>query len=315
MKLSELVDYLNQLDAVAGQPLHQRARTDLDGAMHTITNHDTVAWPKMYRPLQENLRQLDQLYHDIQHNINTLRSHARNLVAEQEISYYQESTRLWQHEMIHETVDYRLARELNITQADHEAVLGRVLRWSDWQYPGMIIAPARAEWITHLVGLDPLYLVDTDSALLAPAVQRFKPQYQQRLRTYVVPERQPRQILADLPDQQFSLVFAYNFFNYRPFETVCRWLSEIFTKLRPGGTLFFTFNDCDWAHAVGLTERHFMCYTPGHRVAQHLRDTGFDIQEHSHGEADMYWIEARRPGELSTMRAGQNLAKIVARSK
>lgn len=315
MTLSELVDYVNQLDAVSGLPLQARARTDLDRVMHVITNHGAVSWPKLYRPLQENLRQLDVLYQDIQHNINTLRSHARNLIDEMEPEYYRESTRLWQQEMINETVQYRLDRSLHMTTADHEAVLGRVLRWSDWQYPGMIIGAGRADWITHLVGLDPLYLVDTDQALLDPAVFRFKPQYQQRMRTYVVPERQPRPILAALPDGQFSLVFAYNFFHYRPFELVCKWLSEIFYKLRPGGTLFFTFNDCDWAHAVALTERHFMCYTPGHRIVQHLSGVGFHIQEHTRGEGDVYWIEARRPGELTTMRAGQNLAKIIARSK
>ena len=315
MILSELVDYLNQLDSVAAMPLHAQAREGIDRALHVITNHTAVNWGKKYNAVIENGRQLDTVYHDWTHNVNVLRSHARNLVAELEPEYYRESTRLWQQEMVHETVDYQLDRCLNLIPADHEAVLGRVLRWSDWQYPGMILGPRRHDWITHLVGLDPLYLVDTDQALLEPAVKRFKPQYQQRMRTYVVPERQPRQILANLPDNQFSLVFAYDFFNYRPFELVCKWLSEIFHKLRPGGTVFFTFNDCDWAHAVALTERHFMCYTPGHRVAQHLRDVGFEIEQHQRGQADVYWIEARRPGQLDTMRAGQNLAKIVAKSK
>lgn len=315
MILSELVDYLNKLDHVVAMPLHHQAREHMDRALHSITTHQSISWPKMYKPLLEQSRQLDIFYHDWINNINHLRSHARNLVAQLESEYYQESTRLWQHEMIHETIDYKLSRTLNITADDHEAILGRVLRWSDWQYPGMIVGPMRADWITHLVGLDPLYVVDTHPALIEPAVARFKPQYQQRMRTYVVPERQPRQILETLPDSQFSLVFAYNFFHYRPFELMCKWASEIFHKLRPGGTFFFTFNDCDRAHAVSLTERHFMCYTPGHRVLQHLRDAGFEIIEHAHGQGDLDWIEARRPGKLDTMRAGQNLAKIVARSK
>lgn len=315
MILSELVDYLNQLGNVVARPLHAEAREGIDRAMHVITNHPKINWPKMYRSLIENAQQLDSTYHAWTHNINLLRSHARNLIAELEPEYYRESTRLWQHEMVHETVGYKLSRELNITASDREAVLGRVLRWSDWQYPGMIVGPMQADWITHLVGLDPLYVVDTDQALIDPAVTRFKPQYQQRMRTYVVPERQPRQILEALPEAQFSLVFAYNFFHYRPFELICKWSSEIFHKLRPGGIFFFTFNDCDRAHAVALTERHFMCYTPGHRLAQHLRETGFDILEHAQGEGDLAWIEARRPGALDTMRAGQNLAKIVAKSK
>ena len=313
--LSELVDYINQLDAVDPQQMHAAARTKIDSVLHSVTNHRSISWPKMYKSLVENGRQLDQVYHDITHNLNTLRSHARNLLAEQEPDYYRESTRLWQHEMVHETAEYQLSRELNTTESTQEQILGRVLRWSDWRYPGMVIGPKASSWIDHLVGLDPLYLVDTNAALLTPAQQRYHAQYQQRLRLYTVNERNNQQILPHLPDAQFSVVFAYNFFHYRPFELVCKWASEIFYKLRPGGVFFFTFNDCDYAQGVALTERHFMCYTPGHRIIQHLRDTGFEIIEHARGEADVAWLEARKPGQLQTMRAGQNLAKIVAGSK
>jgi SAM-dependent methyltransferase len=315
MILSELVDYLNQLDAVIADPLHATAREGLDRALHTITAHKSISWPKMYRSLHENSRQLDTVYQDFTHNVNTLRSHARNLIAETEPDYYRASTQLWQNEMIHETAEYQLNRRLNASTESHEKILGRVLRWSDWQYPGMVLGPKRYDWVDHLVGLDPLYLVDTAQELLAPAQQRFPAAYQQRLRLYSVSDRLPRQILQALPDGQFSMVFAYDFFNYRPFEILCKWISEIFHKLRPGGSLFFTFNDCDFAQGVALTERHFMCYTPGHRVEQHLRETGFEIQERCRAPADLAWIEAVKPGRLETMRAGQNLAKIVARSK
>ena len=70
MILSELVDYLNQLDEVVSQPLHAEAREGVDRAMHVITNHSKINWPKMYRPLIENGRQLDTVYHDWTHNIN-----------------------------------------------------------------------------------------------------------------------------------------------------------------------------------------------------------------------------------------------------
>ena len=313
--LSELVDYLNQLDGIDAEKLHVTARAQLDQALYTVTNHTTVAWPKLYKGLHENGRQLDQLYHDVCHNINVIRAHARNLIAEQEPDYYRESMRLWQHEMIHETIEYQLTRQLNTTDHAQEQILGRVLRWSDWQYPGMIIGPKRSTWIDHLVGLDPLYLVDQSRDLLQPALDRYHPQYQSRLRLYSVSERRPQQILSALPDNQFSLVFAYDFFHYRPFEIICKWTSEIYHKLRPGGVLFFTFNDCDYAHGVALAEQHLMCYTPGHRIEQHLREAGFEIKQRERSQGDVAWIEVQKPGELHSMRAGQNLAKIVARSK
>lgn len=312
MILSELVDYLNQLDSIAVNDLHADAREGLESALYTITNHKSINWPKMYKGAAENLRQLDRLYQDFTHNINTLRSHARHLIAEQENEYYQASTRLWQNEMVYETNQYQLDRVLNSSAWNDEQILGRVLRWSDWRYPGMVIGPKRSTWIDNLVGLDPLYLVDQHLELLQPAQQRYHPAYQNRLRLYAVSERNHQPILTALPDRQFSLVFAYDFFHYRPFELLCKWSSEVFQKLRPGGVFFFTFNDCDFAQGVALTERNYMCYTPGHQVVQHLRDTGFERIECHRGEADLGWIEAYRPGALDTMRAGQNLAKILA---
>ena len=313
--LSQLVDYVNQLDAINVLGMHAQAREQVDRALHVVTNHTSINWGKLYKALNENARQLDTVYQDITHNVNVVRNHARNLIAEQEPDYYRESMRLWQHEMIHETPQYQLDRQLNTTEHTQEQILGRVLRWSDWQYPGMIIGAKRATWIDHLVGLDPLYLVDHHRDLLQPALERYHEQYQTRLRLYTVNDRRNQPILAALPDHQFSMVFAYNFFHYQPFEIICKWTSEIYHKLRPGGVLFFTFNDCDYAHGVALAERHLMCYTPGSRIEQHLRETGFEIIERERGEADVAWIEARRPGKLRTMRAGQNLAKIVAGSK
>lgn len=315
MTLSSLVHYLNQLDTIDATQLHANAKHGIDHMLHVVSNHAEVRWPDLDRTLFANARHMDQLFSELGVNLNALRQHARNLIQEQEADLYRESTRVWQHEAVRNSVEYLLSRELASGPDTNELILGKVLNWSDWRFPGLIIGPKKQSWIDHLVALDPLYIIDDHPDLLTPAQTRYPTKYQQRLRLYTINERNNQPILTALPSGQFGMVFAYDFFNYRPFELVCRWVSEIFVLLKPGGTMFITFNDCDYSHGVALAEKNFMTYVPGQRLVRHLQEVGFEIVERRRGESDVAWIQARRPGELTTMRAGQNLAKIVARSK
>ena len=74
----------------------------------------------------------------------------------------------------------------------------------------------------------------------------------------------------------------------------------------------FTFNDCDRAGGVELVERHFMCYTPGSMIVALCESLGFEIQQRYQIDASNTWLELQRPGELTSLRGGQSLAKIVA---
>jgi hypothetical protein len=122
-------------------------------------------------------------------------------------------------------------------------------------------------------------------------------------------------ILSALPNDQFGLIFAYNYFNFRPLELITRYLVEMYKKMRPGGMVIMTINDCDCAHSVELVEQKFMCYTPGRAICQAAESAGFDILYQHTGLGDLSWLELQRPGQISSLRGGQTLAKIVARSK
>jgi hypothetical protein len=60
-----------------------------------------------------------------------------------------------------------------------------------------------------------------DHDLLTTAMTQFNEQYQQRLRPYVIQERSGQDILWQLAQDQFGLVFAWGFFElHRPFEVL-----------------------------------------------------------------------------------------------
>jgi hypothetical protein len=58
-----------------------------------------------------------------------------------------------------------------------------------------------------------------------------------------------------------------------------------------------------------------MCYTPGRVICQAAESAGFDIVYQHTGLGDLTWLELQRPGQISSLRGGQTLAKIVAQSK
>jgi hypothetical protein len=103
---------------------------------------------------------------------------------------------------------------------------------------------------------------------------------------------------------------VYNFFNHKPFELIKLYLTEIYQKLKPGGTLIMTFNDCDRYKAVMMVEQFYAAYTPGIMLRSWAEHVGFEETFSYHNDGSWTWIEFRKPGELTSLRGGQALAKI-----
>jgi hypothetical protein len=176
----------------------------------------------------------------------------------------------------------------------------------------MIIRPGLETFVSDMVSFDPLYLVDQDQELLFPSILQFPEQYQRRLRPYVVNERdESLPILAQLPDNQFGMCLAYNFFNFKPLTVMEKWLGELYTKLRPGGRLMMTFNDCDNEKAVKLAENYYACYTPSRMVRDIALKHGYEIYFVWNDNLPSTWMELQKPGSLSSLRGGQALARAI----
>ena len=207
-----------------------------------------------------------------------------------------------------------LFRSMNITDETRTFLNARVKMYNSWKYPGMIIRPGLENFINDMVMFDPLYLVDQSYDLLQPAIEQFPIEYQKRLRPYLVNELQGRPFLRQIPDNQFGICLVYNFFNFRPLESIKIYLNEIYQKLRPGGALLMTFNDCDRDKAVMLVENHFASYTPGSLIKELAISIGYKIEFVWDDAGPSTWIEFKKPGELTSIRGGQTLAKIIHKS-
>ena len=200
--------------------------------------------------------------------------------------------------MIFESNDYILDRKMFISPESLSFINARLSKYALWKHAGMIIRPGREDFVKNMVMFDPLYLVDQDYDLLTPAISDFHCDYQRRLRPYVINERADQPILGQIPNNQFGICLAYNYFNFKPLEVFKQYLTEIYTKLKPGGTLAFTFNDCDRDKAVMLVEQHFACYTPGRMVKELATVLGYEIEFEWHDNGPWTWLELRKPGKI-----------------
>lgn len=310
MKLSDLVNYRCQLDAMSSKSISQNSDHEIEKITYLVDNQN-IQMGEFAQQLQQKRQHIQASFESFEQDLQSLKLEIKQLIETSEKPWFQESYRLYEQEMIHETDEYILNRRPEISEETEQFYRTRIVRYNSWKYPTMIIRPGRETYINELLASDPLYLVDQSYDLLTPAMSLFNEQYQSRLRPYTINERLDEQILHKFPDEQFGLVFAYNFFNFKPFEVIKKYFAEVYQKLRPGGVFALTFNDCDRDKGVMLVEQHFCCYTPGYLVKELARSLGFEIAFSWTDQGPTTWLELRKPGEFESLRGGQALAKII----
>ena len=311
MKLSQLVNFYNELCKLSLEPIRGQFNQEAEKISHVIT-HQAIQLSEITKQLHTHERNIDQLFESYDQSLNDLKKEYKQLISEAEKPWFAESYRLYDQEMQNETVeDIKNRTTTNISEDTKNFYLVRLSKYNSWKHAAMAIRPGFEPYVNYMVGCDPLYVVDVKHELLAPAISQYNENYQQRLRPYVVSEREDAEILHSLPNEQFGFIFAYNFFNFRPFEIIRRYLQEAYKKLQPGGVIVMTFNDCDRDKAVILVEQHFCCYTPGYLVLDLVKSIGFEPVLVWHDGGPSTWLELKKPGDFVSIRGGQSLAKII----
>ena len=314
MKLSDLLAHKKNIEQYLINDIDVIVKQNAGHSLYVVKENE-IQFPNHTQRLEQQYQQIKQSFADYQDTLNNLLNELQTHIDELTPTYLNNSHRLYSNEFAYESIDITIARELELPEESMTYVETRIKQHGDWRYPGMIIRPGKEKWIEHLVGCDPLYLVDIDFELFAIAMNRFNPTYQARLRTYTVKESARKPMLTSIPDSQFSFCLVYNFFNYKPIEIIKGYLTELFNKLKPGGTVAFTFNNCDEPGAVELVEKNFVCYTPGSLIMQLCQNIGYETTNVRQLDTACSWVEISKPGTLSSLRGGQNLARLKVRQK
>ena len=314
MKLSRLIHFRNILQDHRCKHTDTLIKKELGPNLYNAESHE-IQFPALIQQLKQDADAVSQAFDKFDSTVQQIIDQVVTIIDSIEPGYFAESYSLYENDFARDTVDYILNRRIALNSDAENFLTGRIKMHGHWQHSGMIIRPGIEPWIHHLVGCDPLYLIDTNIDLISPKLRDFSEQYQHRLRCYVVKESMDSPIMAQIPDNQFAYCLIYNFFNYKPFEVIKRYLAEVYSKLKPGGTLAFTFNNCDLEGGVRLVENRYMCYTPASLIYALCESLGFEHDTSYQVDAACCWVEMKKPGKLSSLRGGQSLAKIVAKSK
>jgi len=309
MKLSDLVRYLNHLDTLSVYDATYASMAEVD-KITQIVQESHMQVDGVSEDLAAIQQDLKASLHKYEKTLMRLGENVQSMIEQNESQYFAESTSRYHSGTRLDTPDYIANRTISLDPDTDTLLRARLTTHANWQYPGMVIRPVHALGLEDLVAFDPLYLVDTHRDLFSSVKTLFTPEYQRRLRYYVIEEYTDHAIFWNLPQTQFGLVYAFRYFEFKPWEVLQQYLDEVFDLLRPGGSFLFSFNDCDQWRAVGSTEHFFCCYTPGRLVKAHAKNRGYEMVEIHSDMSGTSWMELRRPGTLDSIRGGQAVASV-----
>jgi SAM-dependent methyltransferase len=321
MKLSELIAYRNLLLKPNIQDIVYQSEREFDSIVHTVKT-SPIQIRSHTQTLEEDLVNTRDIHNQFKSTLNEIIIGLNLEIETEEKSYYENSLaeynkithNRYNHIVYSEDI---LKRIIQITPDARLMITNRIKSYIDWKNAGMIIRPGREDFIKHLVECDPLYIVDHDEELLKDSVADFNEEYQARIRHFYITDvstHPNNSLIETIPNGQFGFCLAYNFFNFVAMEPFEQYLKEIFSKLKPGGILALTFNDCDYAHSVGLVEKNYSFYTPGKRVLAAAKSIGYKQMFSWTDGGDFTWLELRKPGALESLKGGQTLAKILPKT-
>jgi len=203
----------------------------------------------------------------------------------------------------------RNVRVMDLSDLVLKEILGRIQLYTSWEYPALEIGCRDGEWTPHLVASDPLYIVDHYREFIDSTVSKFNTDYQNRIRPYLIKD----QDMSELPQGQMNFVFCWNYLNYRSLDTVKEYLKSVRDLLRPGGTFMFSYNNGDIPECAGYADNRWMSYIPKSMLLPMCESLGYSIvyERDIRGEGTtVSWIEVRKTGRLTTVKADQVLGEI-----
>jgi len=306
MKLSNLIAYQQSINEYNLDDFKKIALYNLNTLTSKLDSLD----------ISEDCQLINDIKNNIINNLNELDSElskykqkVSKCINNSEAEYFRKSYEIYE-EMHNDSPEYILNRENSITVDNTKDFQDRIDLYSSWKHAGLYIRPGKKQYIDAMIACDPLYVADENLNLLEPVKTLWNKEFQSRIRYKIISD-DSEHIFSDLPRKQIGFIVASNFFDYKPFEIIKKYLVAFQELLKPGGVVLFTYNNCDIPGAVRNVENMFNCYTPGRLIKDFVVGLDFELLNSVETPSGLNWIEIKKPGELISIRGGQALAKII----
>lgn len=317
MKISELLRY-QQAVAQALQSGYGAAVTQiLESAVSACVDqhYTTEPHPRLTQAQTEIRSVQHRLNQDLDHmqaRLQNLHDTCEGLISSLHQDYINRSGKLYSRQYNAMTAQDVFERALPLTADQINVLRSRVSMNCAWTDSALLIRPGQQHWITDMSSANLLYVWDHDDTMLTPALAEYPDRLNGRIRAYTGSDRTP---FTGLPTAQMGMILALGFFEYKPLDIVCHYITEFHRLLRPGGMALFSFNDGDTVSGAEFAEQNYRCYTPGSLIQQRVRELGLETHELYHGTNGVSWLQVQRPGHYRNLMGAPVLTKIHARSK
>jgi len=313
MKLSELVRLKRSVENWAPSTYEFTVNQSLQSLSDSVVDNDAMT-QQLKDSIHINREKINDSFADIRQSIKDYKQYIQEQINALEPQYVSLSKSTFQGS-INDSPEYILNRrkesQIFNSEEGKELFINRLGVYNSWQYPAIEIRPAFGEITEYLKGCTPLYLVDTHDDLFQEVKKLWNNIYQRRLRYYTFDESDTAS-LDTLPDNQIGLVCSVDYFNFKPIEIIESMLQQIYKKLRPGGVVMFTYNNCDLPFGVRNVENFYACYTPHSQLAKTVENIGYEIIKSIDVQENISWMEIKKPGEIYTIRGGETLGEILS---
>lgn len=316
MKLSDLVAFKNSLSDISTTDTQYQLDL-LDANISKILNiYDLHAdYKDDLRTLIYKLDQAEKLIADIDLLLPALIEKINTEISDTTKSFYKRGYLINNLEATNATLpDFeRNHRILSVSSESRADLVNAIRGHTDWHYPALEIGPGDGVWTEHLVAADPLYIVDINNEYLQNTLSRFNELYRKRIRPYCIGNWIANDdfYLMMLPSNQFGFIFSWNVFNYFPLYETKIMLEQCFQLLRFGGSMIFSYNNCEFPAQAEYVEKGFRSWMPKTLLINTCKQIGFEIIKTVDYDNTISWIEIRKPGKLKTVKSHQVLGKII----
>jgi SAM-dependent methyltransferase len=202
-------------------------------------------------------------------------------------------------------------RYLKIEDSTRQYLKNIIAKYTGWRYPALEIGCGNSEYTEWMVAADPLYVTDLYQEAIDTTLNKFNKTYQRRIRSYLIDRNLKIEQFARLPKNQIGFIFSWNTLSYYYYYELGRMLKECSKLLRPGGIMFFDFNDCDTPIGAHFVDVRFKPWMTKKLIRQLADEVELEVLEFHNPEEEITTVTLKKPGVLTSLRAHQTLGEIV----
>ena len=318
MELRNLVKYKQLVENLDDKGLHKEINTKLSAMLADIDLHEFDSNDLKEKMQANHLGVLKNL-EDLSDNLNKFRTHLKNTVKQLEQPYYQKSNIIYSEnqKMYPEDRRSRLrANNLIHNDESRQFLFDTVDTYISSQYATLQLSPGYGDVTKHILAGTPLYIVDDDERVLTHFQGEFFNEVMRRRTNFYVMNDKDDDPLLGLPKGQIGFCVIVDYFNFKTVDIIRKYLQSLYNIMRAGGVVIFTFNNCDYPKGIDKVDEMYYCYTTESEMQTTCKELGFEIiklvaRDYDERNNGISWLEIRKPGELSTIRAVQGLAQIM----